>query len=324
MPITGPSSYPPTITQFLAHWTLVNNELGAAGPLLLVDGENRGNLDTMREELETARTKVTDLGVDHSLARTELNGLVDALQGRLVEFNARVRADLPASTFSRILPEAYNVRNESVVREALRQMSRIWAKINSMANPPTGLTLPLTLLGGMTAPAFDTQRDLLRDAYRALSTAEVDLKEAREARNDLQDLIQPLLKAYRAKVSSRFPEGDSLIASLPAIRPAEGHTPDPVSATGVWVPASTQAKIAWTPSTDADLEEYQVRAVPGDDYQLDDEQILATLPAGASPLELLSAFGLNTPGQAVGYKVYVVLNTGNERGSEAVYVTRPV
>ena len=52
--------------------------------------------------------------------------------------------------------------------------------------------------------------------------------------------------------------------------------------------------------------------------------ILATIPAGTTPMKLLSAFALNTPGQTVGYKVYVVVTTGNERGSEAVYVTRPV
>ena len=324
MPITGPASYPPTLTSFLAHWTLVNTELGGGNELVLVDGENRGNVDAMRTELDAARDRVTDLGVDRSQARAELVALMDALQGRLVEFNARVRADLPGSTFSRILPEAFNVRAEGVVREALRQMSRIWAKINTMSNPPTGLALPLSLLGGMSQAAFDTQRDLLRDAYRALSTADVDLREARETRNDLQDVIFALLKAYRLKVATRFPEGHALIESLPALRPAEGHTPDPVAAAAEWVPASTQAKVTWTASADADLQEYQVRAVPGDEYESEDEQILATIPAGASPLELLSAFGLNSPGQVVGYKVFVVLDTGNERGSEAVYVTRPV
>ena len=324
MPITGPASYPPTITSFLAHWSLVNTALGAGNELVLVDGENRGNVDAMRTELEAARDRVSDRAVDRSQARTELDALVAALQGRLVEFNARVRADLPGSTFSRILPEAFNVRAEGVVREALRQMSRIWMKINTMSNPPTGLVLPLSLRGGMSQAAFDTQRDLLRDAYRALSIADVDQKEARETRNDLQDVIFALLKAYRMKVPTRFPEGHAMIESLPALRPAEGHTPDAVTAAAAWVPATSQAKVTWTASSDADLQEYQVRAVPGDDYEPDDEQILATIPAGTPLLELLTAFALNTPGQVVGYKVYVVLTTGNERGSEAVYVTRPV
>lgn len=35
MPIIGPSSYVPTINEFLAHWGDVNGELGASGPLVL-------------------------------------------------------------------------------------------------------------------------------------------------------------------------------------------------------------------------------------------------------------------------------------------------
>jgi len=38
----------------------------------------------------------------------------------------------------------------------------------------------------------------------------------------------------------------------------------------------------------------------------------------------MTDFSLTTPGLTAGFKVYVALNTGNERGSDSVYVTRPV
>jgi len=38
MPLAGPSSYVPTINEFLAHWLQVNTALGAGGPLVLSDG----------------------------------------------------------------------------------------------------------------------------------------------------------------------------------------------------------------------------------------------------------------------------------------------
>jgi hypothetical protein len=39
--------------------------------------------------------------------------------------------------------------------------------------------------------------------------------------------------------------------------------------------------------------------------------------------EFSTDFALGTPGVVAGFKVYVVLTTGNEKGSEPVYVTRP-
>ena len=46
--------------------------------------------------------------------------------------------------------------------------------------------------------------------------------------------------------------------------------------------------------------------------------------SGASgPREFITPFGLNQPGARVALKVYVILNTGNEAGSAAMFVQRP-
>lgn len=322
--ISGPSSYPPTVAEFLAHWALVNTTLGAGNELKLVDGELRSNVVTELEALEALRDEVTDFGVNMAEARSNISLLVVELQGRVVEFNRRVRADLPGTSMERIVPVAFAIGDaEGTVRSVLRVMSRVWGKINAMGNPPTGLTLPLSLMGGMTLTAFDAKREELRLAYRAYGNAVVDLREARERRNDKQDYLYELLKEYRMKVPTRFPAEHALVESLPRLTPAEGHTPDAVMAQGEWVAASLEARVTWSESAEATLVRYEVRAVPGDDYDPQDEQVVATVPAGGAR-EVLTNFALATPGVTAGFKVVVVLATGNERASTAVYVTRPV
>src|SRR6266853_918986 len=166
MPITGPSSYLPTIDEFLAHWEAVDAALGAS-PLVLSGNVNRGSLLGRRDYLTAERDAVTDGSLERALAREQLNTLIVALQARLVEFNERVRVDLPANPIARVLPVAFAIGDaEGSVRDALRQMSTLWAKVNALATPPPGVTLPMLLMGGYAQAQFDTDRDALRDAYR--------------------------------------------------------------------------------------------------------------------------------------------------------------
>jgi hypothetical protein len=150
----------------------------------------------------------------------------------------------------------------------------------------------------------------------------VDLRVAREQRNDLQDEVYPVLKNYRQKVPVSLPEGHALVDSLPVLTPTDSHTPAPVAAAAVWDAAAQKAKITWEASPEATLAEYQVRGVPGDAFDPDDEVVLATIaPDGAR--EFLTDFALGAPEVTAAFKVYVVLTTGNERGSEVLLVTRP-
>ena len=67
MPISGASSYIPTLNDFLPHWDLVNTTLGVAGPLVLRNPNgptpptiNRAALVTMRNDLQAKHTDITD------------------------------------------------------------------------------------------------------------------------------------------------------------------------------------------------------------------------------------------------------------------------
>lgn len=99
-----------------------------------------------------------------------------------------------------------------------------------------------------------------------------------------------------------------------------------VAGVGFWVQGSGcgvqgEADLSWTASSDPDLSGYSVRRSGADPYDTDSELVVDTLPPGT--LVLATDEGLGTPGSTMRYKVYVVLTTGNEKGSNTVTIDRP-
>ena len=81
------------------------------------------------------------------------------------------------------------------------------------------------------------------------------------------------------------------------------------------------ARLTWTASDEAELEFYQIRACAGEDCKKDDERAAATiLPDGERLWE--ASEGLMQPCAAMSYRIYVVLKTGNEKGSKTATVKR--
>lgn len=140
-------------------------------------------------------------------------------------------------------------------------------------------------------------------------------------RNRLQDLIQPVLKAYRMAVPTKFAADDPLVVTLPALSPAPGSTPDAVRANGVWNAATSQGKLTWDASTAADLYQYEVRWSPGAGYDAASEVVLANIGKD-DPREFFTTQGLGAIGDLSVFKVFVVTSTGNERGSNMVKIKR--
>lgn len=68
---------------------------------------------------------------------------------------------------------------------------------------------------------------------------------------------------------------------------------------------------------------YELHAVTGDDWDAEDAEVVASLPAGAAPREFLTTFGLTQPDAFATFAVYVVLNTGNHAGSAPMAIHRP-
>ena len=332
MPISGSASYIPTLQAFLAHWAECNTALGALTPpdeltlggslLAQATPVVRTDLAQLYADLLEKHGEVTAALVEVDFARSDLADLKARLVQRVGEFTGKVRSKVPKSKFERALPPLPDTSNSlNVLQNAVGRVKAIWLSLNGSGI--TGVTLPLVLQGGYAVAALTADLTALPGAFLAVTDTGSAVKLLQEERNDLQDVIYPLFKAYRLEVPATFPAGNALVDSLPALTPAPGSTPDPVVLTGVLDGPTNKARLTWTASTNPELDHYEVRAVPGGTYNTDDEVAVATIDKDATR-ELLTDHFLTDPGQTASFKVYVVLTTDNEAGSNAESVTRPV
>jgi len=103
--------------------------------------------------------------------------------------------------------------------------------------------------------------------------------------------------------------------------PVWGSTPAGVTLTGTWVPANEQAEFSWPASTNPNLDHYVVRMSVGSSYDAATATVVGNFAAGTT--SLATTVGLESPGDVASFKVFVVLTTGNEAGSNTVTITRP-
>lgn len=321
MPITDNASYGPTINEFLPHWGDVNAILPPAAPLVLKTGLTRAGLVTLRDELLAQLDLVQEELNDVETASAALVLKRQVLLARLNEFNALVDAFFEGTPLQAARPKAPGIgEGEEKFMEPLRDMKSLWAKINAMVAPP-GVALPLVLDGGLTLAGFITLLDELKAAFEAVPVAEQDLKIERLKRDAKFKVIYEALRLYRLAVPARLPGNEVLLAALPRLSPEPGSTPDAVSASAVFQ-APDEMKVVYDASEEADLKEYQLRGNAGAVFKSEDAVVIAT-NAKEAPREFVSNFGLTQPGAKVAVSVYVVTNTGNQKGSAPMTVTRP-
>ncbi len=314
MPISGPSSYLPTTDEFIAHWTAVNTALG--NDLILRGNIVIDQLTDLMDELDNARTELTAKLNQREFARGNLNAQIPPLLTRLEQFNAQVRVTYDGGEYVNALPKVPGPTvGEARILGPLEDAANIWGEINDGVND-------LLLIGDYTLAMFTSALAALQDVYTAYNSAASDERIARGARNRIQDEIYPILKLYRQTVPTKFAEGSEYIVSLPRLTPLPGSTPDAVNASAIWDETEQKAKLVWDASDNANLKEYEIRYTPGSKYVEDDASVVANVLPGAA-LELLTLDGLTQPGATATYKVFVILETDNEAGSEAMSVTRP-
>ena len=316
--ISGPSSYLGTIDTFLAHWALVNADAAAAPGLATRDGKTRANLVSTRALLDAALSKVESKLNGKEYARAALENTKRDILARAQELVRRLRGKLPAdSPLLATLPDELPQQSsaEGVFFGPMRDCSDAWVRAD-------GEGVEFELTGNFGVADFTALFAALGTAYTALNTAENDLDYARAKRNTLQNEVKTLLSGYRPAVEGLFLPDHPLVVTIPVLYASGSRTPDPVMAAANYDAAEHQAVITFTESTDKDLDYYELRGVPGPEYIGEDEQVIATLPKGASPREFRTDFSLAGPGMAASFKVYVILTTENEAGSEAVSVER--
>jgi len=242
-----------------------------------------------------------------------------ALVNRLKQFRGACKAYVVGSAYSKeppTVPAPSSIAGKFIT--AFDDMANLWGQINT--TPPTGFTGPLTLAGGYLLATFNSDLAAFRTASITYANSVQNASIAREKRNLLMAQMVAKLTQYRGAAVAKLTSGSALLATIPAVNPPAGSTPQPVTLSGAWAPASSSAVLTWTASNNPDLDHYVVRYHPGPKYKAAEEQIVDTVPAGTKTLTTI--LGLAAEGSVAWYKVYVVTKTGNERGSNAVKVIR--
>lgn len=334
MPISGPSSFLPTVDEFLEHWLSVNNGLPLGTPLTVGQPnpaggapllKARADLDALKTQLTSARNLTTVEAVNLAVKRGEVRDRMAAALARFNQFAAAVRGRYAGKAFERALPPAPSVGDApETFLKSVEKAGVLWGTINGTL----GAT-PLQLGQGTPGDPFyaliqfsaDTQ--LLQTAAAEVHRAEGRLKTALELRNDVQDAIRPLLRDYRQAVAGRFPAGHALVESMPRFSPEPGDKPVRAKITAAaWDAGEGRAEVSFTPSTDTGVVRHELRVVPGADYDEDLEVIAATIAVGQPPVFATTVL-LDAPGALVSVKVYAVTGDGRESASAPVNVQRP-
>ena len=320
MAISGPASFIPTTDEFLGHWETANTELGAGNEIVLADGTNRAGLLAKRNELQGLRATVQSKLIDQELNREDIEGKKTALLLRVNQFNDAVRSDFAGTKWERVLKDVPKQNDgQSTFVDPLVASNHIWTRLNAAIAPAA----PLKLLGNYTQAQFQDDIDALNAAYPVWTESVNDTRFAREDRNDMQDVIYAILLAYRKKVPTKFAAGHAVIESMPRLTPEPGATPQAVTINASWDEAQAAAKITFPASPEPNVVQYEVRVVPGPDYNADDETVAGNITAGPGPFTFFTTAALSAPGNVASFKVYVINDTGNEKGSNSVAVTRP-
>lgn len=285
--------------------------------------------DDLYDDLMAQRTKVAESLVALDLTRGDLRELKQALVTRINQFNKAVRGNAPGGKYERSLPPLPDLdTNQTDFISAAVRVKQLWTAIN--ADTALGIDLPMTLEGVFTLANFTTLMTGtpptvpgVKESYEALAERQGQVKLDREYRNDLQDRIYTLLKAYRQVLPTKFPAGHALLDSLPVLTPPPGATPPAVVITAEWDAVEEKAKITVLGTVPEGVVELEVRGLPGTDYDGEDDSVLGSIPL-EGPLVFLTATYHATPGQSGSYKVFTKSALGHEAGSNAESVTRPV
>ena len=334
MPISGPASFLPTMELFLSHWTEVDVVVGALTPLKVGQANPNGgapvlkvraDLVTLKTDLTAARSAVTSESVNLAVKRGMVRDHMEAVLARYNQFASAVRGRYAGRAFERALPGAPSVGDSpETFLKAVEKAEALWGMITT-ALGATPLTLGAGTAGDphYAVAQFTAELAVLRTAAQDIHKSEQKLTTLIEVRNDLQQVIAPLLRDYRQAVAGRFPEGHALVESLPRYSPEPGNKPaKAVLTSAMWNEAAAVADVAFTPSTSTDVVRHELRICAGPVFDEDLETIDAVLAVGQPP-EFHTGSLLGTPGAIISLKIYAVTADGRESDSQALSVQRP-
>ena len=304
---------------FSAHWVSAESKLGK--PIVLRSGLTRAGLSTLRGELEAGIVAVTDAFADYTVEIGKKDVARAGLVPLVATFNRAVRGALAGTGYEHNLPDAVSpLVGQADLLKVLSDVAARWAQIDTASI--ASFTGPLTLPGGLTLGQFMVKVAGLATTYLVLENAGVALTVARKERDAQMKLVKTALTSYRKRIAGLFLPDDAIVLSLPQVNPDPGSTPPAVSASGVWDAAQETARLTILPLTDPKVHvaHYEVRHCPGTTYKTITEETIGRFLDAATTFE--TTVGLTTSCTSALFRVYTVTETGNEKGSATVKITR--
>ena len=326
MPITGPNSYPSTVSAFVTHWGALNTLLDT--PVVLTGSRSLSTLQTWRTNIETSIANTTGSLVSAANKKSELDQMKADLLNWTVIFNATMRSDYPAVPYVRNLVDAPKISSgRGEFTNPLVKTLSIWSDTNTLLAGDIDIIRKKTTSSGaivtetLLTAEYSARILELNGKWNEWVSALQTVDNTREVRNDLQVLIYACLRDYRAKVPLVLPAGHALLDSLPALSPDAVSRPAAPVASVVWNGATNQADLSAVPSTSASAVRTELRYSPENPYNAENEIVLVSIPTG-QPLTFSTDLGLGISGDVSRFTWVAITVDGHEGASEVIAVER--
>ena len=322
MPLDDIGSYVIVMNDFGLHWQDVNTALGgtAATDLKLEGGFTRVMFLLLRDEIQAALSAMEGLDNARQIAADSRDQFKLAVRDRLSQFRSLLRGLLSKSKYAASAPVLPDLGvGESKFLAPLDDAADLWSRINADTTI-AGFTPPL-VIGASNLATFTTDIAAVRAAYLAVLTADNDKRLAIRERDVLLPKAREYMVQYRSIVEGLFGTNHPLTQSLPVLNAASGPAASPVVLTGQWNAVDSQAEFAWEASTDPNLDKFQMRMSPGASFNSATATVIGNIPAGSTSFSTTA--GLTNSGDVASFKVYVILTSGSEAGSNTITITRP-
>ena len=320
MPIINQNSYISTMAAFAAHWPLVNIAI-APDVVTLQNGYTLANFNTDRTALQAAFDAVQQQNTLLGRSRNTLNAQRSAMMKRMEAFRTFITGAMPNSNYALLLPKTPGMSAiESRFLQAFAAMQNLWQMIAT--DPPPGFTNPIKLQGNYQLATFNTDLTNLRAAFADYDAQKIALRNVIKNRYVLLAPARQRMKQYRAVVKAKLLPTSSLYLSLPRLSPVAGATPKAVTNLLAFYDATENVlKITFTPSVSKNIKRYELWFCSESKWN-PTSAVRIAMSENAPPYQFQFAYTQVAPNQTGLFKVYVMNETDNERGSAVLKVKR--
>lgn len=314
--------YPALAQKFVDFWGLLNQSriAGGGAALVLPDGFTLAGLIAAQGALTLAVDAVSAKEANRGIAASDRDAARDAAYDLFDSFRKRVASRLRRTKYAENLPILPS-KGDGVL-DFLKPFGAArdrWQIINAAADVPN-FTPPLLLPEGTTLANFIAAIANVSAKTNAVSVLEEEARILRDARDKLLPGLKMHFEDIRAAVIDQYPQGSVWVETLPKMSEKTTSTPEGVTIKVVFDAVLGGWKVTWKAPSELDVARFSVRIAAGPRYKSEGEKVIGDLAPNV--VEFLIEESEVPSGATVWAKVYVVNETGNEKGSNSVRLAR--